>query len=113
MKNVSTNYQRIFIVFLQTRLFDQFIEQLIHTEIEEFHMDKGCNFNPNEAEGRKNLCKRQLLISLYLTVIYIRTVGISRLDGNGSSENAIRVLMIGQIAMMLNNITVYPFLFSD
>lgn len=93
-------------MYFSYSLFDQFIEQLIHTEVEEFHLDKGTNFNPQETEGKTNLCKRQILTVLYLTVIYVRTVGISCIDGAGTSENAIRTLMIGQISMMLNNMIV-------
>ena len=87
-------------------MVDQFVEQLIHSEVEEFHLDKGCSFNINENDGKTNCCKRQILITFYLVVIYIRTVGISHIEGNGNAENAMRVLMIGQITMMLNNITV-------
>ena len=87
-------------------MVDQFVEQLIHSEVEEFHLDKGCSFNINENDGKTNCCKRQILITFYLVVIYIRTVSISHIEGNGNAENAMRVLMIGQITMMLNNITV-------
>ena len=56
--------------------FNQIIEQLIHTATEEFQLDKSSSFAVSENEGRTNLCKRLLLVSMYLTVIYVRTTGV-------------------------------------
>lgn len=86
--------------------FNQIVEQLIHTATEEFQLDKSSTFAINESEGRTNLCKRLLLVSMYLTVIYVRTVGIQRIQRKSATDDGMRVLMAGQIAMVLNNITV-------
>lgn len=86
--------------------FNQIVEQLIHTATEEFQLDKSSTFAVNESEGRTNLCKRLLLVSMYVTVIYVRTVGIQRIQRKSATDDGMRVLMAGQIAMVLNNITV-------
>ena len=89
-----------------TLVFNQIIEQLIHTETEEFQLDKGSSFNPGESEGRTNLCKRHLLYSMYLTVVYVRAIGIQRLQEKNAANDGIRTLMAGQIATVLGNVMV-------
>lgn len=88
-------------------LVNQLVELLINVEPGEFHLDKGTVFD-GSAEGQTNLCKRMLLTSLYLTVVYVRIAGIEKIRLDGKVDPAVVVLMIGQVATVLENVAV-PF----
>lgn len=88
-------------------LVNQLVELLINVEPGEFHLDKGTVFD-GSTEGQTNLCKRMLLTSLYLTVVYVRIAGIEKIRLDGKVDPAVVVLMIGQVATVLENVAV-PF----
>ena len=86
-------------------LLNQLVELLISLEPEEFHLDKGAAFDASN-EGKANALKRSLLLSLDLSVIYVRIAGIERIRQRPGSDPAVIVLMIGQITSMLQNLVV-------
>lgn len=86
-------------------LLNQLVELLISLEPEEFHLDKGAAFDAS-SEGKANALKRSLLLSLDLSVIYVRIAGIERIRQRPGSDPAVIVLMIGQITSMLQNLVV-------
>ena len=47
-----------------------------------------------------------MLVSLYLTVIYVRTAGIRRSQQRSATDMSMKVFMVGQIMNSLNNIVV-------
>lgn len=91
---------------LKRRLFNLLMEQLVQAEVEEFRLDKGASFNPAEAEGKANLAKRFVLSSLYLTAAYVRTAVLLEMTSASQSLHPVRILTLGQIATLLNNILV-------
>ena len=90
---------------LKRRLFNLLMERLVQAEVEEFRLDKGASFNPAEAEGKANLAKRFVLSSLYLTAAYVRTAVLLEMSAS-QSLHPVRILTLGQIATLLNNILV-------
>ena len=91
---------------LKRRLFNLLMERLVQAEVEEFRLDKGASFNPAEAEGKANLAKRFVLSSLYLTAAYVRTAVLLEMTSASQSLHPVRILTLGQIATLLNNILV-------
>ena len=87
-------------------MFNQLVESLLHAVTEEYKLDKSCSFKVDDVEGKNNLNKRLMLVSLYLTVIYVRTAGIRRLQQRNAMDMSMKVLMVGQIMTSLNNIVV-------
>ena len=43
---------------------------------------------------------------MYLTVVYVRAIGIQRLQEKNAANDGIRTLMAGQIATVLGNVMV-------
>lgn len=86
-------------------LLSQLVELLIALEPEELHLDKSAVFDAS-SEGKANALKRSLLLSLDLSVIYVRTAGIERIRRSPGSDPAVIVLMVGQITSMLQNLVV-------
>lgn len=91
---------------MRCRLFNLLMEKLVQADVEEFKLDKGACFNPAEAEGKTNLAKRFVLSSLYLTAVYVRTAVLREMAGASQSLHPVRILTLGQIATLLNNILV-------
>ena len=87
-------------------LFNLFLEKLVQAEVEEFKLDKSASFNPAESEGKTNLAKRYVLSSLYMTAVYVRTAALLQMSGNSQTLQPVRVLTLGQITTLLNNIIV-------